>query len=778
MAFFEAKIRPLFLERCVECHGEKKQKGGLRLDSRAGWQKGGDNGPAVVPGKADESLLIKAVRYTDDDLAMPPKKKGGKLGDSEISALDQWVAMGAPDPRNEAAATGPRLRSGKFVITDADRGYWAFQPVRRPDVPAVKAPHPIDAFVLAKLEEKGLAMNPLATPREQVRRAFFDLWGLPPSVEDVAAFEREPTDAAWAGLIDRLLASPHYGERWGRHWLDLVRFAESNGYERDGAKPDAWRYRDYVIASFNDDKPYDCFIREQLAGDELAEGLAPGREWRDAIIATGFFRLHIWDDEPDSTLVAEFDDLDDIMVTTGTAFLGLTIGCARCHDHKFDPISQADYYSLLSFFRSIDPYGQHKTGGGGRGTGKITRILAPSAEGRQWENAKRQRVKEIEQRLAAADAAAKLQIGDDLRRALEAVPPFDSALAVVENGPTPRATHVLSRGEVGSPREEVSPAFPVVLGLPPPTLPSRPPDALTTGRRRVLADWIASPQNPLTARVMMNRLWQRHFGVGIVPTPDDFGRTGLAPTNQALLDYLAAEFVAGGWCLKHMHRAIMTSAAYRMSSRAENPSALAVDESNTLLWRQNLRRVEAEVIRDTMLTVSGTLNPKQGGPSVFPTLPKEVHGTQDSAGKGWTDSPPDEQNRRSVYLVVKRALKIPLLESLDFANSTSPSGTRPVTTTAPQALMLLNDSFVHAQAAALAERVVREAGEQADAQVTRAFQLVLQRAPTESERQAVQSLLADQRQRAIAEGTAQPERGALKSFCRGLLNVNEMIYVE
>ena len=718
VAFFEAKIRPLFLERCVECHGEKKQKGGLRLDSRAGWQKGGDSGAAVVPGKADESLLIKAVRYTDDDLAMPPTKKGGKLTDAEIAALEQWVAMGAPDPRIEVAATGPRVRSGKFVITDADRGYWAFQPVLRPEGPSRN----VDSFVLAKLEEKGLAMNPPATPREQVRRAFFDLWGLPPSIEDVAAFEREPTDEAWARLIDRLLSSPHYGERWGRHWLDLVRFAESNGYERDAPKPDAWRYRDYVIASFNDDKPYDRFIREQLAGDELAESLAPGREWRDAIIATGFFRLHVWDDEPDSTLVAEFDDLDDIMVTTGTAFLGLTIGCARCHDHKFDPISQADYYSLLSFFRSIDPYGQHKTGGGGRDTGKITRSLSA---------------------------------------------PSESALAVVENGPVPKPTHILNRGEVGSPREEVSPAFPAVLGLPAPTLPARAPDALTTGRRRVLADWIASPQNPLTARVMMNRLWQHHFGVGIVPTPDDFGRTGLAPTNQPLLDHLASEFVAGGWSLKRMHRAIMTSQAYRISSRADNARALAADESNVLLWRQNLRRVEAEVIRDTMLAASGTLNPKQDGPSVFPTLPKEVHGTQDSAGKGWTDSPPEEQNRRSVYLVVKRALKIPLLESLDFANSASPSGTRPVTTTAPQALMLLNDSFVHAQAAALADRVVREAGDQQDAQITRAFQLVLQRAPTESERRTVGSLLANQ-----------PPHDGLNSFCRGLLNVNEMIYVE
>ncbi len=689
---------------------------------------------------------------------------------------------------NDFAEVAPTLRSGKFTLTDADRGYWAFQPIRRPAIPQLKSQRPvaapIDAFLILKLEAKELAMNASATPRELVRRAYSDLLGLPPTPEEVADFERNPTEAAWEQLIDRLLASPHYGERWGRHWLDLVRYAESNGYERDGAKPYAWRYRDYVIKSFNDDKPYDRFIREQLAGDEIAEELLSGdstasEEWRDAIVATGFYRLHVWDDEPDSTVVAEYDDLDDIMVTLDTAFLGLTIGCARCHDHKFDPISQTDYYSMLSFFRSIDPYGQHKTGGGGRGTGKIERPLTTPAEWRRWEEGKQQRVKAVEQRLAqATEPEAKKQIEAELKQAKEAPPPFDVALAIAENGSRPKPTHVLARGDAHSPRDEVSPAFPAVLGLPAPFLPERPADASSTGRRRVLADWIASPQNPLTARVMMNRLWQRHFGVGITPTPDDFGQTGLRPTNQPLLDYLAAEFIAGGWSLKRMHKQIMTSRAYRMSSRSDNRHARAVDEGNVLLWRQNLRRVDAEVIRDTMLAVSGTLNPKQGGPSVFPTLPKEVHGTQDSSGKGWADSPAEEQNRRSVYLVVKRALKIPLLECLDFANSASPSGTRPVTTTAPQALMLLNDTFVQLQATALAERLTREAGELTEAQVKRGFQLVLQRAPTRNEMKAAQSFLSDQREQAISEGTPQPERVALKSFCRGLLNVNELVYLD
>jgi hypothetical protein len=388
-------------------------------------------------------------------------------------------------------------------------------------------------------------------------------------------------------------------------------------------------------------------------------------------------------------------------------------------------------------------------------------------------------VKDAEQKFAqAGDAEAKKRLESELKKAREAAPPFDFALAIAENGSKPRATQILARGDAFNPKAEVSPAFPAVLGFPAPIFSERSADAKTTGRRRVLANWIASSQNPLTARVMVNRIWQKHFGVGLVPTPDDFGQTGVRPTNQPLLDYLAAEFVASGWSVKQMHQLIMTSRAYRMSSRAENRRALATDESNNLLWRQNLRRVEAEVVRDSMLAVSGTLNTKRGGPSVFPTLPKEVHGTQDSSGKGWADSPAEEQNRRSVYLVVKRALKVPLLECLDFANSASPVGVRPNTTTAPQALMLLNDSFVQAQAAALAARIAREAGEREEKQIVRAFQLVLQRAPTKAEVKTSLSLLADQRQRAVVEATPEPGRVALTSFCRGLLNVNEMIYVD
>ncbi|MEX2168362.1 MAG: PSD1 and planctomycete cytochrome C domain-containing protein [Pirellulales bacterium] len=788
LAFFESKVRPLLLERCIECHGGAEPEGGLSLDSRAGWQEAG----VVERGSPDESLLIRAIRHTDDDIKMPPEDAGGKLNDAEIAILERWVQMGAPDPRElpagaeRAPSTGPKLRSRVFKLSDADRKYWAFQPVIRPVVSASNITEPrnlIDTFVLAKLEEQGLAMNPEATPREQVRRAYFDLWGLPPSPEEVATFEANPTEAAWAELIDRLLASPHYGERWGRHWLDVVRYAESNGYERDGEKPHAWRYRDYVIGAFNDDKPYDQFVREQLAGDEFAEAHSAGastasKEWRDAIVATGFYRLHVWDDEPDSTVAAEYDDFDDIIVTTSAAFLGLTIGCARCHDHKFDPISQADYYSLLSFLRGIDTYGQHKTGGGGRGTGQIERLLALPAELQQWKADQNHRVIELEQRVAqATDEAAKHAIEAELKQAREVVPPFDSALAVAEKGSTAPITHVLHRGDANSPREEAPPAIPAVFGVPLPTPPAQPETAMTCGRRRQLADWIASPANPLTARVMVNRLWQHHFGTGIVPTPDDFGHTGLPPTNQPLLNYLAAEFMDGGWQMKRMHRLIMTSRVYRQSSRAGNPKALQVDAENSLLWRQNLRRVEAEVIRDTMLTVSGALSLKQGGPSLYPSLSQETRDAQNLAGNTWQESPVEEQNRRSVYLVVKRGMKVPLLESLDFANSTSPAGIRPVTTTAPQALMLLNDAFVQSQATALAARVAMETDGDVNARVKRAFELVLQRDPTLRELDAARSLLSEQ-QLAAAEGATDPDLQAFVSFCRALLNCNEMIYID
>jgi len=677
----------------------------------------------------------------------------------------------------------PALRSGPFTLSEADRGYWAFQPVREPPPPRAPAGTAVDAFLLDAMASRGVSPNGQATPREQLRRLSFDLTGLPPDPAEVAAFERDPSDAAWRRQVDRHLASPAFGERWARHWLDVVRYAESNGYERDGPKPNAWRYRDYVIRAFNGDRPYDRFVREQLAGDELAGELSgEGTDlaaWRDAVIATGFYRLHVWDDEPDSTVAAEFDDLDDIMVATGTAFLGMTLGCARCHDHKFDPVSQKDYYSLLSFFRGLDPYGQHKTGGGGRGTGRIERPLALPADLERWQADRDRRLTAVREQMAAAtDPAERKRLEESVKALQDERAPFDWTLAAVEIGPEPKPTRILHRGDAQSPRAAVSPEFPAVLDLPVPEFPALPPGAVSSGRRRVLAEWVASPSNPFTARVWVNRVWQHLFGIGLVPTPDDFGRTGMPPTHPELLDHLAASFVRAGWSVKHLVRTLVCTEAYRRSTAAESASARAADESNTLYWRQNLRRLEAEAIRDALLAASGELNRKAEGPSVYPSLPAEVHGTQDSSGKGWSDSPPDEQRRRSVYLVVKRALKVPLLECLDFANSASPSGTRTTTTTAPQALMLLNDPFIQERAAALAQRVARESDDGVRDRIAYLYRVALQRPPSAAEHATAETHLREVRNRWAAEGNTDPETAALESLCRVILNLNEFIYVD
>lgn len=668
-----------------------------------------------------------------------------------------------------------------FVALGAARAaeptdWWAFRPVVNPEAPATGAAgsasgpavSPIDAFIAAGLDEIGLSMSPAAEPRELVRRAFFDLTGLPPTAAEVEAFAADPSDVAWAAMIDGLLSRPQYGERWARHWLDVVRFAETNGYERDGAKPEAWRYRDYVIAAFNDDKPYDRFVLEQVAGDEL-----PGFS-AEAIVATGFYRLHVWDDEPDSTVEAEFDDLDDIMVAASGAFLGLTMGCARCHDHKFDPITQREYYEMLAFFRSINPHGLHHSGGGGRGTGEITRILAPPDEIATWEKARGREIAAHEARrdTLPEDAPERALIEEALRALREAKHPFPAALAVTEGVMKP--THILLRGRPEAQADEVSPAIPAVLGGWRPD----PDEMKAGGRRMALARWIADSDNPLTARVMANRIWQHHFGRGIVASPNDFGRTGEPPTHPELLDHLATRLIEGGWSVKTLHREIMLSRAYRMGSRADRPEALARDEGNARLWRQNPRRLEGEAIRDSILAFSGALNPKMGGPGIYPDLPRSVHGTQDSTGKGWGESPPGERDRRSIYLFAKRALTLPLLEVFDVGNAAFPVPRRPVTTVAPQALMLLNDDFVQVQAARLARRLADEAGADPARQIDACFRIVLQRDPRDGERTLALAMLDDQRRLAAEARAADPERSALTRFCVAMFNLNETIHVD
>jgi mono/diheme cytochrome c family protein len=749
--FFEAKIRPIFAQQCQTCHGEKVQKGGLRLDVAAAFRKGGDSGPAVIAGDPDKSPLLHALRY-DGPVRMPPQ---GKLKPQQLEDVATWIRMGAPWPEYRGQGTGAG-EQGK-TPEKAQGPFWSFVPVKAQRVPAVKnkawVKSPIDAFVLAKLEAKGLQPSPQASKRELIRRAYFDLVGLPPSPEDVERFLNDASPDAYEKLIDKLLAMPQFGERWGRHWLDVVRYAQTNGYERDDEKPEAWRYRDYVIQSLNADKPYDQFIKEQLAGDELSPVTDA------SITATGFYRIGVWDDEPDDLKQAEFDNLDDMLSTTSTAFMGLTVGCARCHDHKFDPIAQDDYYSLLAFIRNVKRY----------------EVPDP--------------------KVANPPIFVKLSNGE-------------RSLAISEYGATPKKTQILIRGNAATPAGDVVPHFVTALcgskEAATPKLPEPAPNSATTGRRRVLADWIASPAHPLTSRVMVNRIWQHLFGHGLVATPNDFGHTGLTPTHPELLDWLAGAFVSGegrgeggegrsaallprssslstsgAWSIKRMIRRIMLSSTYRQSSRIRNARAVTVDPANQLLWRQNLRRLEAEAIRDSILATSGKLNLKMGGQGIYPVLPPEVLSTQSRPGNGWGKSSEEERGRRSVYIFSKRTLGVPFLESFDATTPDSPVGARPVTTIAPQALILLNSAFMDEQSSAFAARLLKEDHPHAAAQVTRAYRLALGRQPTPREAAIARAYL-DRQLQACGDQMPKPEaeRRALTAFCKVVLNLNEFIYID
>jgi uncharacterized protein DUF1553/uncharacterized protein DUF1549/cytochrome c/3-keto-disaccharide hydrolase len=740
--FFEKKIRPILVENCHKCHGPQKHQGNLRLDSRAAALAGGDSGAVIVPGKPDESLLVEAINYKS--LEMPPDSR---LKPEQVALLTEWVTIGAPWPGGGDTALTPR--KGPLEVTDADREFWSFRPIRKQGSGVGSqesgVENGVDGFIVQKLIENRLAPSPEATRRELLRRASFDVTGLPPSFDEIEQFAADQTPDAYERRVDRLLASPRHGERWGRHWLDIVRFAQTNGYERDDEKPNAWRYRDYVIRALNADKPYDRFLTETLAGDELS----PLTD--DALAATAFYRLGVWDDEPDDPRQADADELDDIVSTASSAILGLTLGCARCHDHKFDPLSQEDYYSFTGFFSNIHRYGKMaETVGGGQPVNKegIFRDL-PSGGGQ--------------------------------------------TLCVSERMDPPKPTHLLIRGNAGTPGKEVQPRFVEVLCRSKvaavPSLPETNREegdtapAKSVGRRTALAAWITSPENPLTARVIVNRLWHYHFGRGIVATPSDFGHTGMAPTHPELLDYLAGELIGGNWELKRMHRRILNSATYRQSSRGSgfsvqdssetedggqeagdknSQSAIGnpqlIDPDNTLLWRQNLRRLEAEAIRDAVLSTAGSLNAQMYGRGIFPTLSPEVLSSQSRPGNGWENNQPAaQQARRTIYIFVKRTLGVPLLESFDAASPDTPSAHRNVTTVAPQALILLNGEFLEQQAAAMAARVAAEAPEDG-AQIDLAYRLALGRAPSSMEREVALAYLSREAARWQTLAQEHPER--------------------
>jgi hypothetical protein len=689
--FFEKKIRPVLVEHCFKCHSNQaaKIKGKLLLDSGAGIRKGGASGPSLVAGNADASLLIKALRY-DGALQMPP---AGKLPKAVIADFEKWVGLGAVLPKDDAADVVKKPSN----MSEVARKHWAFQPIRKPALPAVKRTdwvrNGIDAFVLAKLESAGLPPAPPASAAMLTRRLYFDLIGLPPTPEELQ--DGSPMEKT----IDRLLASPHYGERWGRHWLDVVRYADSAGYELDTFYDFAWQYRDYVIRSLNDNKPMDRFLQEQLAGDEL---------WPDseeARIATGFCTVgpYAYEGGIGRPKVIEYQRLTDIADTTGSALLGLTVGCARCHDHKYDPISQHDYFALQAIFAASE-FKDEKIG--------------PSR--------------------AKSTLAAR----------------------VLQNRPEAPKTHLLRRGELETPGEEVAPALIRLLSENVRDQPGRD----VKGRRAALARWLTAPENPLTARVLANRVWQWHFGKALVRTPNDFGVQGELPTHPELLDYLAAELVSHGWDLKHLHRLILNSNTYRMSSGGVEQSAQR-DPDHRLLSRFPRRRLEAEAVWDGLHAVAGTLNRKPYGPAVVPPVdPDALKSLLNTNWKVTADK--TEWTRRGVYIAVRRSLQFPLFDTFNGAKGLESCAGRENTVVAGQALMLLNSEAVRSQAKALAERLRRECPKDEAERVRRGWLLVFSRPATASE---VERTLAFLRGR---------EGDALTLWCLALLNANEFLYID
>ncbi len=691
---FEREIKPIFREHCASCHGQLKQKSGLRLDVGALIAKGGKHGPVVVAGQGSASLLMKRVLASSDDDRMPAE--GKPLPPEKIELLRRWIEGGAIYPKGE-------------VIPKSPAEHWSFQPVSNPSVPAVKDPHwprnPIDAFVLAKLEQQGWKPAPAAAPMALLRRVYLDLTGLPPTLEEQRRFALSATPEALDHVIADLLSRPAYGERWARHWLDVVRYADSNGYERDAEKPFVWRYRDYVIKALNADKPFNRFVEEQMAGDELPDRSA------ETMIATGFLRLGHWDDEPADPAADRYDQLDDIVSTTGQAFLGLTIGCARCHDHKFEPLSTHDYYSLAAVFAPL-------------------------------------------QRPRNGRSELPLPLGDG--------PNAQKAYIWRESPSKVPETHVLTRGSPSRPGDLVQPAVPAILVKQQPVFP--PPGERTTRRRLGLAQWLADDDNPLTARVMVNRVWQQHFGQGLVRTANDFGLMGAAPTHPELLDWLAHWFVNDAhWSLKRLHQLILMSNTWRMSKRADAPPALLADPENRLLWRMPYRRLEVEAIRDSMLAVSGRLNEKRFGPAMRPAIPEAaLEGNSDKSI--WKPSDEREASRRTIYAFVKRGLVVPMLEVLDLADTVSSCPQRQVTTVAPQALSLFNGEFVNQQAHHLATRLAREAGADPAAQIRLAWRLALCRDPSSAELAKMLAFLKHE--------------PSLDQLCRVILNLDEFAYPE
>jgi mono/diheme cytochrome c family protein len=847
----EDDILPIMFLRCTPCHGQRRQEGDLDLHTRAAMLKGGKSGPAFMLGKADESLIVKKLRSGE----MPPKLglddiSTKRITPGEIEKVVRWIAQGAP-AGNAADAAGPDP-----LVSDKDRQFWSFRPPKRPAVPALSngasIRNPIDAFVQAKLEAKGLTLSPAASKFTLIRRAYFDLTGLPPTPAEVQAFVADTAPDAYDKLVDRLLASPRYGERWGRDWLDLAGYADSEGGKlaADPVRAEAWRYRDYVIRAFNSDKPYDRLLMEQIAGDELmdyehAQVITP--QMMDNLIATGFLRMgpDSTNDKATNAVEDRLDVIADEMDVLGSGILGMTIRCARCHTHKYDPIPQRDYYRMVDVFKGAYDYYDWLMPQKDPLAKVVTPIrylayVSPGAtpvqimkeqEERELANGlldrKAAELKEaleqkaapikkkiLDQRLAQLPAGLQ----DDLRKVLETpaekrdnvqkylaekfekvlkVEKHDLKAADAEYGKAadeterqikliefqkqpepkiralwdrgdPSPTYILRRGEAGNPGPLVNAGVLSVLtdGKTPFAAEPPFPGARSTGRRLAFAKWLTAENNPVTARVMVNRIWARHFGTGIVKTLGNFGRTGSPPSNPELLDWLATEFVGERWSIKTMHRLIMTSNTYRQASTV-TPELLKADPDNIWLSRMPLKRMEAELLYDSLLDISGRLDATRFGPPEPVQVRDDGLVTPIATEKGW---------RRSVY-VAQRRTEIPtLFESFDLPPMSPNCLERNTSTVAIQALHLLNNSMVENLAEVFAERVRKEAGDQPEKQIETAYWYALSRPPSAEEKSA--SLQAFTHFKQLERPGSDESQRALASFCHALVNSAGFLYID
>jgi mono/diheme cytochrome c family protein len=810
---FARDIQPILQQRCLACHGEKKQNGGLRLDAKVFALRGGQSGPALVPGNATASRLFQRVVAENDDERMP--LIGERLSAAQIALLKSWIDAGAEWPATEN--TG----ASKEVATEADnpappdqrRNHWAWQPMKRPPTPTgINTQNPIDAFISARLAQAGLSSSPEADRRTLIRRLSFDLTGLPPTPERVREFVNDPDPQAYERLVDELLQSPRYGERWARHWLDVVHYGDTHGYDKDKLRLNAWPYRDYVIRALNEDKPYARFVQEQIAGDALFPGT------RDGIEALGFISAGPWDfighaELPETKIdgkIARHLDRDDMVANTMGAFTSVTVHCAQCHNHKFDPIPQEDYYSLQAVFAALDradkkyfldpdltkrfnqvdgrqrelterkgALEKQAAKDAGDALAPIDAQIAelakqgPASAGRLAEM-KAKRAQMLDEAMKPEARAEWLKIRDELKRVnedLAGYPKPDVVFAGTVHygtgefrgtgagGGKPRPIFVLARGQVTHPGREIGPGALSMISFQPARF-ALPQDAPEGERRAALARWITDPQNPLTWRSMVNRIWQYHFGAGLVTTPNDFGRNGAAPSHPELLDWLAVEFRDQGGSLKKLHKLIVTSATYRQTS-AGNPKAEKMDSGNTLLWRQNRRKLEAEAVRDAVLAVSGKLDLRMGGPGWQDFV---IEHPEHSPHYQYGLADPDDKEtwRRSIYRFIVRSQTQPWMTALDCADPSMRVDKRNESISPLQALALLNNGFMVAQARHFAERLQRESPDLAQ-QIERAHWLAFGRAPTAAEREQC---------RAFAQSYG------LTNLCRAMLNLNEFTFAD